>query len=412
MATPAQSEARGRNLPQQLTLEHVSPATRLLEKRRQMFEVQEALDAQKEEYKRREAEFKRREEKLKERDLALQESLIKFNKFLQENDSKRARAEKKEKDEMKQRLAKEAEIARLRETLEKLKQDKAEMQAVVAKDMRYQQYLDSVVEVNDREFPDIAEILMRYDTLDATHNDLVERSRLGQAQLEEQAIRNAKYAKEMSDETLANNNEIANLQQRLEVVQGITQRLQMETERRLQDAAEVTLQLGQVLMACDNIYTRCVRSSHVKRKDMLQDADDKDAAIDKLNSIGDYVGDLLFITKNYTPPEARGGGEAGATPAGSAANLADAGAMGSAGALGGGAGAGLPRGSAPPSTAQSGSVAAKAGRRSGKLSATSSVMASGVIVTQPSQTSQGGGSGSAVLSSRADSHVVSASHGE
>ena len=109
-----------RNLPQQLTLDHVSPATRLLEKRRHMFEVQEALDAQKEgvlltihfnthtqtpfppsraeEFQRREATFQRREEMLKKKDLELQESLIKFNKFLQENDSKRNRAEKKQLD--------------------------------------------------------------------------------------------------------------------------------------------------------------------------------------------------------------------------------------------------------------------------------------------------------------------------
>ena len=45
---------RNRSLPQTLTLDHVSPATRLLEKRRQMFEVQEALDAQKEEVRGRE----------------------------------------------------------------------------------------------------------------------------------------------------------------------------------------------------------------------------------------------------------------------------------------------------------------------------------------------------------------------
>ena len=44
---------------------------------------------------------------LKKKDLELQESLIKFNKFLQENDSKRSRAEKKEKEEIKQRLVKE-----------------------------------------------------------------------------------------------------------------------------------------------------------------------------------------------------------------------------------------------------------------------------------------------------------------
>ncbi len=45
---PPSRVRRNRSLPQQLTLDHVSPATRRLEKRRHMFEVQEALDAQKE----------------------------------------------------------------------------------------------------------------------------------------------------------------------------------------------------------------------------------------------------------------------------------------------------------------------------------------------------------------------------
>ena len=76
---------KGKGLPQTLTLDHVSPATRLLEKRRQMFEVQEALNAQKEDFARREEAFRRREEGLRQKDLELQESLIKFNKFLQYN---------------------------------------------------------------------------------------------------------------------------------------------------------------------------------------------------------------------------------------------------------------------------------------------------------------------------------------
>ena len=50
---------------QQMNLEDVSPATRLLEKRRQMFEVQEALETQKEEFARREELFKRREDALR-----------------------------------------------------------------------------------------------------------------------------------------------------------------------------------------------------------------------------------------------------------------------------------------------------------------------------------------------------------
>ena len=73
---------RGSNsLPQTLMFDHVSPATRLLEKRRQMFEVQEALNSQKEEFSRREDAFRRREDGLRRKDLELQESLIKFNKF-------------------------------------------------------------------------------------------------------------------------------------------------------------------------------------------------------------------------------------------------------------------------------------------------------------------------------------------
>ena len=44
--------SQNRNTPHTLVLEHVSPATRLLEKRRQMFEVQESLEAQKQEFQR------------------------------------------------------------------------------------------------------------------------------------------------------------------------------------------------------------------------------------------------------------------------------------------------------------------------------------------------------------------------
>ena len=68
---------------QHMNLDEVSPATRLLEKRRQMFEVQEALETQKEEFARREELFKRREEALRKQDLELQQQLIRFNKFLQ-----------------------------------------------------------------------------------------------------------------------------------------------------------------------------------------------------------------------------------------------------------------------------------------------------------------------------------------
>ena len=57
--------------------------------------------------------FKRREEGLKKKDLELQESLIRFSKFLQENDAKRMHALKKAMDERKTREEKEREIEQL-----------------------------------------------------------------------------------------------------------------------------------------------------------------------------------------------------------------------------------------------------------------------------------------------------------
>ena len=76
-----------------LVFDTVGGATRLLEKRRQMYEVQDALDAQKARFEQEEEQFAKREVQLRARDLQLQQQLIKFNKFLQDNEAKRRRAE-------------------------------------------------------------------------------------------------------------------------------------------------------------------------------------------------------------------------------------------------------------------------------------------------------------------------------
>ena len=175
----------------------------LLEKRRQMFEVQEALDAQKEgapralrtplstlyrhspllvrrtEFQRREATFKRREEMLKKKDLELQESLVKFSKFLQENDTKRTRAEKKAGDEIKLRHQKENEIDTLVSELEVLREERTKTSEIVDKSMRYQKFLETVIEETD-EYHEVPDLLMRHKTLEVTNADLGRSQRLGE----------------------------------------------------------------------------------------------------------------------------------------------------------------------------------------------------------------------------------------
>jgi hypothetical protein len=72
--------------------------------------------------------FRRREEALKKKDLELQESLLRFTKFLQENDAKRAKANKRAQDEVRCREEKEREIVGLNAEREQLKQEREVIQ--------------------------------------------------------------------------------------------------------------------------------------------------------------------------------------------------------------------------------------------------------------------------------------------
>jgi hypothetical protein len=75
-------ESKKMKLPQHLQLDSVSPATRLLEKRRAMYEVQKAYDDAKYDFQKNEDASKLREQELREKDILIQDHLIKFSTFL------------------------------------------------------------------------------------------------------------------------------------------------------------------------------------------------------------------------------------------------------------------------------------------------------------------------------------------
>ena len=83
-----------------------SPATKLLDKRRELYKAYEDFETQKEEYKKKEEEFKAKEQKIRDSDSKIQQELIMFCKFLQDNENKRQRADRRLADEQKAREAK------------------------------------------------------------------------------------------------------------------------------------------------------------------------------------------------------------------------------------------------------------------------------------------------------------------
>ena len=65
--------------------------------------------------------------------MTLQENLIRFNKFLQENEAKRTRAEKRAADEVRARKGKQKEIEELEDRLKTMRTRSAEVELLVHK---------------------------------------------------------------------------------------------------------------------------------------------------------------------------------------------------------------------------------------------------------------------------------------
>ena len=261
-------------MPQMLMFDHVSPATRLLEKRRQMFEVQEALSSQKEEFGRREDAFRRWEEGLRRKDLELQESLIKFNKFLQENEAKRNRAKKRASEEQRQREQKEIEILELEEKLGKAQKEEAELKELVEKNLKYQDFMENVVQSMTKFFPEVKDILNRYNTLMSTNADLSDQAQRQEGFVEDNRKSLGTLVKENENEILNKNNAIAEKQVVAEQVGQSTNALQAEIDHDILEVSKKGKDVGQVLSSVQNILERCEHSFRVRHnKPHVQNSD-------------------------------------------------------------------------------------------------------------------------------------------
>jgi hypothetical protein len=300
------------NLPTTLMFDHVSPATRLLEKRRQMFEVQEALNAQKDEFNRREDAYRRREDGLRRKDLELQESLIKFNKFLQENESKRSRALKRALDERKQQDAKDIEIRKLESQLKQILIDEHELKEKVEANIQYQDYLENVCQSMAKYFPEIQDILSRYSTLRDANQQLLASKEQDDNERDMKEKEYNLFRKGKENQLLNQNNEIAEMQIQLEKAVNLRSAIQKDIDKSQNEASDKTLTLGAVLSGVTNVLNRCEESFRNRHnKPMLENVvekppdnddelrDEVDKTCLKLEEVAMFMVDFNEIKRMY-----------------------------------------------------------------------------------------------------------------
>lgn len=301
--------------PQQLIFENVRPATRLLEKRRQMYEVQDALESQKAWYAKEEDQFKKREEVLRKTDLALQQQLFRFNKFLQDNEAKRRRAETRAMEEANQIRQRDEEIRDLEKQYEESRRQCGELEMEAARNMKYENFLEMVKDSSD-EHSEIQDLVTRYETLETANKDLMGFQTTSEQGIEDLRNEYLMYRKQQEMEMLAMTNRIAALSAERDEVMRQRQEIEHEVEEATKEDAKISLHFGQILMSVDNLYLRCTKKrqtiKHYKRteepkgnggrgnKAFQQEDDDsfkrkQQKAVRQLTVILSYLKDFKYI---------------------------------------------------------------------------------------------------------------------
>ncbi len=144
--------------------------------------------------------------------------MIRFCKFLQENEAKKNRADRRAQDEERIRDQKQKEIDSLKINYQELQRQQAKLERKVTALKKYEDYLDSVIKSNQDQYNDPGEIIQRYKTLVKSNDHLVRDHTNLEQEFEKMKIECSSFEKEKNHEILQLNNEIKDLQKILEVL--------------------------------------------------------------------------------------------------------------------------------------------------------------------------------------------------
>ncbi|KAI3378549.1 hypothetical protein SNEBB_003427 [Seison nebaliae] len=284
--------------------EYLTPATRLLEKRREMADVEAALNAQKEEFRMKMEGIQQRKEDLDRKEVRLKEDVAKFDQYLKENDAKRTRALKKAEDERELQNQKTAEIDKLSETINQLlvKRDLIADKLEIGRS--FNDFMERVLEESD-EFQEVREIIARYETLKTNEAELrthlqkhVQEALMEIDEKNEDTIKSMRNVystniEKANNTLLSMNNKISKLQSKLDIARNKSHKWESAWNRIQATAAEKTLLLGQIKMATRSLYLLVLK--HLATSSYTPEFSED--SFEQLDKIIDYIKTYSVVTK-------------------------------------------------------------------------------------------------------------------
>lgn len=266
-----------------------TPVTKLLEKRRQILEVEKGLVEQKIMFNERHRVAQERRTEIDLKSKLLQDSHVKFDKYLKENDIKKNRAIQKLKEEVSHNEQKTQEIDQLKSQILSLELQNKQQEAQVANGAKYHGYLESVVEQME-DFLEIKDVISRHIALSSIDSELRIRQRKVQDNVESLKIRLQSLLDEYVTQKLHLNNALTSKKVKMEGLEAVTMEWQQTLDTNVDNASQKSLELGQIRMATNNLFT-LVRS-HLQNK-----VANSTTTIGQLDKIQQFIVDLSEITK-------------------------------------------------------------------------------------------------------------------
>ncbi len=98
------------------------------------------------------------------------------------------------------------------------------------------------------DYSEIRDVIARYETLHATHQDLISRSKLAHERSDQIRFRLQTLNREKNDLILEQNNELVHYQAQLESLRLRTQAAQENWDRVMSSSTQKSLTLGQIRM--------------------------------------------------------------------------------------------------------------------------------------------------------------------
>ena len=282
-------------------------STLLLKKRKEMREVDDALDFMKDEFRKRMEACDERQREFEKKQRGMKEQVTRFEKFIQENDAKRKRAEKKAQDGRAKGEKLEKNKDDWVEKLEQVRKETATMRDKLGRLVRYQAFLQSIVDRShgDHDYAEILDIVNRYRTLRLANEDLQQSQSMAEVNVDEERSANSNELTKTQNFILVQNSDIHAKQNEIEKLKQNNTDLEARIEENAKRSASSKKDSGQIVMSIKNLLNRCGSATTKRTKPKIPkiEANEKHdplAFLDEcLGHIEIRVVELNEISKEY-----------------------------------------------------------------------------------------------------------------